>query len=454
MKPPCILSRAATAAALAILCMQPVAAGWHDGTEKRLVAEADAWVKDKPPQLQRILHTLYMEGEWNAVLNFDLLALAALEIHRPDVAARSLDMANSRILRVYANDPAAMQARSLWSAESVKDFKGEPYERAMSFYYRGLLYLQSGDYQNARASFRQADLQNAFGQYETNNGNTFAFMQWLSAWTSQCDGDRASAKEAAGRATAQASEPFLRAVGTRLPAHLAIFEVGSGPEKVTLGDAHSLLGFLAQPDNSGAVRAVYGHANLKPVAQGAAASLDQVAMTRGGRPIQGILDGKAVFKENAGAVADTANAISSGLMQSALQGANSQNASLVRGMGTAGAALSLIGAAAGTLSKSVNPEADTRYWATMPKTIYVEAYETAPPGVPSFATAGTPQPRPVLLEGRHGQCSFVWSRELSALAADDGGVANPSPWPAQPVEDGREATNAAFRASLQSLFDG
>ncbi|WP_206680136.1 hypothetical protein, partial [Salmonella enterica] len=82
--------------------------------------------------LKRFFHTLYMEGEWNAVLNLNLLALAAIEVKRPDMAERALDMANARILRIYANDPNAQKAKSLWSAESVKDWKGEPYERAMS----------------------------------------------------------------------------------------------------------------------------------------------------------------------------------------------------------------------------------------------------------------------------------------------------------------------------------
>jgi len=134
--------RRAGAALLALTLATPLpgAAAWFDGDEKRLAAEADRFVADKPAELQRILHTLYMEGEWNAVLNLDLLGLAAIEAGRPRLAERAFDMAAARILRIYADDPNARQARSLWSAESVKDWKGEPYERAMTFYYRGLLY--------------------------------------------------------------------------------------------------------------------------------------------------------------------------------------------------------------------------------------------------------------------------------------------------------------------------
>ncbi|SPC20286.1 hypothetical protein [Cupriavidus taiwanensis] len=121
--------RRAGAALLALTLATPLpgAAAWFDGDEKRLAAEADRFVADKPAELQRILHTLYMEGEWNAVLNLDLLGLAAIEAGRPRLAERAFDMAAARILRMYADDPNARQARSLWSAESVKDWKGEPY---------------------------------------------------------------------------------------------------------------------------------------------------------------------------------------------------------------------------------------------------------------------------------------------------------------------------------------
>ncbi|RQS11607.1 hypothetical protein DIE06_27830 [Burkholderia sp. Bp8998] len=442
----------AAAAVATWLCATSAHAGWLSSDEKQLTAEADRYVEDKPPELQRILHTLYMEGEWNAVLNLDLLALAALEIHRADVAERALDMANARILRVYAEDPNAAKARSLWSSESVKDFKGEPYERAMSFYYRGLLYLRAGDYQNARAAFRQADLQNSFGQYERYDTNTFPFMQWLSAWAAKCDGNTSDANDTASRATVNATAPFLRSVKGKIPSQLVIFETGMGPEKVTLGDTKSILGFMPQPGRLIPVRMSYEGGNVARIAEGVAADIDSIAMTRGGRPIQGILDGKAMFKENTATLSETAGAVSSGLMQAALSNGGNVSPIVTRNLGAAGAVLSLIGTAAGAVSHAANAEADTRYWASLPKAIYVQAYEGAPRRVPAFPSANGSGARPILLEGRHGACSFVWGREYSALDAANGGVANPSPWPAEPMEANREKANAAFRTELRSLF--
>ncbi|MBV8156605.1 MAG: hypothetical protein JO278_03045 [Dyella sp.] len=217
-----------TVAALAMLGWTPQAgSAWFDQDEKRLVPEADKFIQDKPEALKRIFHTLYMEGEWNAVLNLDLLAVAAIEVKRPDMAERALDMANARILGIYADDPDAQKAKSLWSAESVKDWKGEPYERAMSFYYRGLLYLHAGDYQNARAAFLQADIQNAFGQYEKFDNNNFPLMLWLAAWASYCDGDGRMAGELGARAARGAPDPFFRTVGNAFPASLSIFRSGT-----------------------------------------------------------------------------------------------------------------------------------------------------------------------------------------------------------------------------------
>jgi hypothetical protein len=50
------------------------------------------------------------------------------------------------------------------------------------------------------------------------------------------------------------------------------------------------------------------------------------------------------------------------------------------------------------------------------------------------------------------QCSMDFGREVSALDAIQGGVGNPDPWPAAPVETHRVAGNDAFRTMLRSIF--
>ena len=86
------------------------------------------------------------------VLNLMEIGAAAFHQGHYDLSKAALDRAIANIESVYADNEAAHRARSLWYEEGEKDFKGEPYERSMVFYYRGLLFLRDGDYGNARAS--------------------------------------------------------------------------------------------------------------------------------------------------------------------------------------------------------------------------------------------------------------------------------------------------------------
>ena len=62
--------------------------------------------------------------------------------------------------------PAAELARSNFAREDVKDFKGEPFERAMVFYYLGLSYLALGDFENARTSIKAGEYQDNLSRAE------------------------------------------------------------------------------------------------------------------------------------------------------------------------------------------------------------------------------------------------------------------------------------------------
>jgi hypothetical protein len=441
------IRHAAAVLALVAVSTQATAGFLGPDDKERLSPEAAQFIQDKPDPLKPFMRSLYMEGEWNAVLNLDMLAVASLDAGHPEFAEHALDMANERILRVYADDPNAEKAKSLWSAESVKDWKGEPFERAMSFYYRGLLYLNAGDYQNARASFLQADIQNSFGQYEKYDGNNFPLMRWLAAWSSHCDGDDATAKDLAGRASADASDPFFQGQPGRFPDYLVIYEVGRGPMKIATGAKKNVLAFQPQGDAADPV-ITYGATPVKPIVQAFAADIDTVAMTRGGRPIQGILDGKAVFQDNAQTVSDVAGAVSSGAMQALAS--NTSNLDLARNLGVLGAAGSFISLVAGTVSHATKTETDTRYWQTLPKKIYLQGYAQPLPGQ-IVQIGDKDHSRPVLLQGKHGICSFAWSHEVSALAQADGGMAQLSADPL-PAESGRKEMNAELREQLKTAF--
>ena len=107
---------------------------------------------------------LQAEGEQNWVLNQMEIGTRQLWSGNLDGAGTAFTDAIRKIELVYSADPNATKARSLWHEEGSKSFKGEPYERAMAYYYRGLIYLRKGDYENARAAFRQGQLQDAFAE--------------------------------------------------------------------------------------------------------------------------------------------------------------------------------------------------------------------------------------------------------------------------------------------------
>ena len=145
-------------------------------------------------ELRPLFERLFIEGERNATLNLQRIGLAALALGRLDLAEKALDGAAFRIDLIYADNPEAQKAKSLWSAEKVKDFKGEPYERTMSYFYRGLAYAARGDFQNARAMFKQADYQDTVAEAEQFAGD-FALMPYMAGWASYCDGDSNMAKD-------------------------------------------------------------------------------------------------------------------------------------------------------------------------------------------------------------------------------------------------------------------
>ena len=78
-------------------------------------------------------------------------ALAALRRGRDDEARGLLDDALLTAGGVLAHDPNARKARSYFHREARKTFLGEPYERVMAYYYRGILYWKDGELDNARS---------------------------------------------------------------------------------------------------------------------------------------------------------------------------------------------------------------------------------------------------------------------------------------------------------------
>lgn len=408
--------------------------------------DASMFLQGKPSQLKPFYRNLWLEGERNAVLNLNYLGLAAMEVGEFDVAKSAYDESIFRIEAIYADDPNAEKAKSLWNEEKVKDFKGEPYERAMTYYYRGLLYARDGDFQNARASFLSADRHDTLSEQEKYQGD-FGLMNYLAAWSSYCDGDNFRAKELHSRASSQDSSISSLSFDY---AYLVLVDAGIGPEKTGMGQYKEILTMVPSKDKDEVKAITTSLTNFK-LASDQPLSIGNIAYqatTRGGRPIQGILNGKAQFKENADAIGTAAMDVGQVAMMSGAYGGNDN----VMG---AGAIMTLFGAVSKIAAAATTPSADTRAWSSLPDSIYFGYAEKIPSTSPdfriSYQSGGLTKTSNTMLSAKNGKCGLTWGRTRSALSASDGGTAKLSSNP-EVLETKRGNKNKAFRAMLAERF--
>src|SRR5439155_1523249 len=83
-------------------------------------------------------------------------AVVAMRRGKFTEAKQLLDEAISRMSNVLGKDPSARKSRSYFSPEAKKTFIGEPYERVMAYYYRGILYWMDGERPGLRRIWRRS----------------------------------------------------------------------------------------------------------------------------------------------------------------------------------------------------------------------------------------------------------------------------------------------------------
>jgi len=83
------------------------------------------------------------------------LGSAALAAGEWDIAQRAFANA-AEVIEAFATNTGGQKVAAVVGRESARVFKGEPYERAMAWYYYGLTFYRQGDYDNARAAFANA----------------------------------------------------------------------------------------------------------------------------------------------------------------------------------------------------------------------------------------------------------------------------------------------------------
>ncbi len=403
----------------------------------------------EPATLRPLYERLFIEGERNATLNLERIGLAALALGKVDVAEKALDGAVFRIDLIYADNPEAQKAKSLWTAEKIKDYKGEPYERVMAFFYRGLAYAARGDFQNARAMFKQADYQDTVAQAESNAGD-FSLMPYMAGWASYCDGNSNMAKEFLQQAIKY--DKNYADLSVEQPV-VVLYETGRAPFKYGGGRSGEALKWEAHKMPSQTVVAACGADQSSCFVDKfiVGADVGFQATTRGGRAFDAILGGKADFKEGAQNISKVGMTVGAVGADAAMMTGN-------RDMAGIAAIGMLAGLVAQGVADSTQTQADIREWEQLPGFIWIgtapqlqpaAADPAAAPAVAtaSVTTAGLPGDARVALPMNRivdtPRCQLYWGRTLDPLALlKDAG----------PVEPGEHPRDPVFRREMEGVL--
>ena len=301
-------------------------------------------------------------------------AATALRFGDYDEAKARLDDAIARIGGIIANDADAARARGLFSAESTKTFIGEPYERVMAYFYRGILYWRDGERDNARACFRSGlVIDSNPGPTPDNYSADYVLLDYLDGLASAkllADGS-----DALARARVHAG-PRLALPDYNPAANVLVFaEYGYGPRKFAGGQYGEQLRFHVEDSPTRSARLVLdGGRRIVPLPT--YDDLGFQAMTRGGRVMDHILGNKAQFKTAANVAGDIALAGSVVANDTARRrdrrGKDDNDAE------AAAIGLGILGVIGKVASAATHAEADTRQWDNLPQRLSFAALTLRP----------------------------------------------------------------------------
>lgn len=287
--------------------------------------------------------------------------LTALRRGDTTTARLDLDEALLQMGASSAGDRSARQARGAFNPESVKAFKGEPYERVMAYYYRGILYWMDGEPDNARAAFRSAAVQDQNPELGITKAD-WVLLDYLEGLaTLKLGGDGQDAfKRAVAEARANQPPPYSREANV-----LVFLEMGQGPVKYADGDYGERLRFHSgtAPDPVAVLN--FGSESVQV---GPFDDITYQATTRGGRVMDHVLQGKAVFKESTDAFGTGAIIAGAGV---AIAGQSNTAQGVGLGLVAAGLVSKIISAA-------TTPAADTRSWSNLPNLLSFAALKMSP----------------------------------------------------------------------------
>ena len=277
-------------------------------------------------------------------------------------AKRLLDDALVTLGGIYGPDKDAKRARSYFSPEAKKTFIGEPYERVMAYYYRGILYWIDGEPDNARACFRSAQIMDSDTENKTYSSD-YALLDYLDGLaTAKLGGDGSDALKRAEAEFRMSQPPEFDP-----KANVLFFvEFGNGPTKYATGQYGEQLRFLPGSSMVRSVRIKVDNQTLRAEPDD---DLTFQATTRGGRVMDHVLANKAVFKSATDAAGNAA--IISGAILASRQGRHSAADEVGVGLLAAGVISKIFSAA-------TTPAADTRAWDNLPQYLSFASTRLAP----------------------------------------------------------------------------
>ena len=303
-----------------------------------------------------------------AELNDDSVALALNEYATAELALG--DQRDSRNAfvdagRIMGNfDGSTLETLgAVIGQESSKRWKGDPYEVAMNSFYAALLYYMRGEYDNALAGCKNGIL--AGGDADEGYRSDFTLLYWFEGKCSEKlgrpDASRQSFDEARKSRERRGDADVLESEGLFDPSRNATFviDLGIGPRKIAGGEHGEIVQFERgqYPEAFAEVR-VDGRVVGRSVEM---VDLHWQATHRGGKEIDGIREGKAVFKT----VANVAG-VAALIAASAQENQRHQDQLAIAG-------LSLL-----ALSLLTSAEADTRCWLTLPGAVHALSAEVEP----------------------------------------------------------------------------
>ena len=287
-------------------------------------------------------------------------AAAAMHTTNFAMAKQYLDDAITRLGGVYGPDKNAQKARSYFHEEKEKTFIGEPYERVMAYYYRGILYWMDGELDNARACFRSGEIEDSSSEGQQYSGD-YALLDYLDGLaTTKLGGDGADAFARAQKEIRFAKPPPIDA-----QANVLFFvDFGPGPEKYASGRYGEELRFAVRTSPA---RSAVINLTGRTITADNYDDLGFQATTRGGRVMDYVLANKAVFKTGTAVAGEVG--IIGGLIAADSRNRTSQEV---------GAGLLAAGLISEVISASVTPRADTRAWNNLPHYLSFAAAQLTP----------------------------------------------------------------------------